>query len=182
MQLNELKKGFWGYKKESVYRYIVAIEESTSEKLAEKDAKLTQLEEQSQKKILELEATVDALREENAALKEHQVMAFSTLLEAQRHAQFLKEESAGRERKAQEELDAAVERQDRRLEEYAEKIRQLQKAIQGLLAEFGGKVDDMEESLAVLQSQAPAHVGISLFPQKSGSEGEEEPWKKYLSI
>ena len=52
MQLNELKKGFWGYKKESVYRYIVAIEESTSEKLAEKDAKLTQLEEQSQKKIL----------------------------------------------------------------------------------------------------------------------------------
>ena len=182
MQLNELKKGFWGYKKESVYRYIVAIEESTSEKLAEKDAKLTQLEEQSQKKILELEATVDALREENAALKEHQVMAFSTLMEAQRHAQFLKEESAGRERKAQEELDAAVERQARRLEEYAEKIRQLQKAIQGLLAEFGGKVDDMEESLAVLQSQAPAHVGISLFPQKSGSEGEEESWKKYLSI
>ena len=129
MQLNELKKGFWGYKKESVYRYVVAIEESTSEKLAEKDAKLTQLEEQSQKKILELEATVDALREENAALKEHQVMAFSTLMEAQRHAQFLKEESAGRERKAQEELDAAVERQARRLEEYAEKIRQITRSF-----------------------------------------------------
>lgn len=182
MQLDELRKGFWGYKKESVYRYVVAIEESTSEKLAEKDAKLAQLEEQSQKKILDLEAAVEALREENAALKEHQVMAFSTLLEAQRHAQFLKEESASRERKAQEELDAAVERQARRLEEYSEKIRQLQKAIQGLLAEFGGRVEDMEESLAALQSQAPAHVSVSLFPQKPSSEGEEEPWKKYLSI
>lgn len=109
-------------------------------------------------------------------------MAFSTLLEAQRHAQFLKEESASRERQAQEELDAAVERQAKRLEEYAEKIRQLQKAIQGLLAEFGGKVDDVQESLAALQSQAPARASISLFPQKPGSEGEEEPWKKYLSI
>lgn len=182
MQLNELKKGFWGYKKESVYRYVASLEESTSEKLAEKDLKINQLEEQSQKKILELEAVVDALREENAALKEHQIMAFSTLLEAQRHAQFLKEESAGRERKAQEELDAAVERQTRRLEEYAEKIRQFQKAVQNMLSEFSGRTEDMKESLAVLQSQAPADVTVSLFPQKPGSKEEEEPWKKYLSI
>ena len=36
MKLDQLKKGFWGYKKASVYEYITMMEEEFSEKLAEK--------------------------------------------------------------------------------------------------------------------------------------------------
>ena len=39
MRLDELKKGLWGYKKEGVYRYIMNLEEESSQKLAEKDEK-----------------------------------------------------------------------------------------------------------------------------------------------
>ena len=36
MKLDQLKKGFWGYQKASVYEYITMMEEEFSEKLAEK--------------------------------------------------------------------------------------------------------------------------------------------------
>lgn len=36
MKLDQLKKGFWGYKRASVYEYITMMEEEFSEKLAEK--------------------------------------------------------------------------------------------------------------------------------------------------
>ena len=36
MRMDELEKGFWGYKKESVYKYIASIEERTSQKLADR--------------------------------------------------------------------------------------------------------------------------------------------------
>ena len=31
MRLDELKKGLWGYKKEGVYRYIMNLEEESSQ-------------------------------------------------------------------------------------------------------------------------------------------------------
>ena len=37
MRLDELKKGFWGYQKESVYRYIVSLEEEVSKKIEERE-------------------------------------------------------------------------------------------------------------------------------------------------
>ena len=104
MRLDELKKGLWGYKKEDVYRYIVGMEEESSRKLAEKDAKLTekdtrmaQQETRAQSRIEELERLVETLQEENASLKANQSAVFATLLEAQRHAERLREESIRRE-------------------------------------------------------------------------------------
>ena len=97
MRLDELKKGLWGYKKEGVYRYIMNLEEESSQKLAEKDEKMAQQEAQAQSRIGELERTVEALREENTSLKANQSAVFATLLEAQRYAERLREESARRE-------------------------------------------------------------------------------------
>ena len=39
MQISELKKGFWGYRKEDVYQYISTLNEEFSKKLLEKDEK-----------------------------------------------------------------------------------------------------------------------------------------------
>ena len=51
--MDELKRGFWGYKKDSVYRYIVSMEEDASARVAEKEARLEKLEAESKQQIAE---------------------------------------------------------------------------------------------------------------------------------
>ncbi len=72
MKLSELKKGFWGYQKESVYHYIALLEEEASERLMEKDAQAAREKERAEKRIRELEASVKRLRRENDALRRKQ--------------------------------------------------------------------------------------------------------------
>ena len=40
MRLDEIKRGFWGYKKDSVYQYVALMEEDFSAKLLKKDEQL----------------------------------------------------------------------------------------------------------------------------------------------
>lgn len=74
MKMDELKRGFWGYKKDSVYRYIVSMEEDASARVAEKEARLEKLEAESKQQIAGLESALSALREENASLRNNQAM------------------------------------------------------------------------------------------------------------
>ena len=185
MRMDELKKGFWGYKKEGVYRCIVALEEESSQKLAEKEARLVQLEAQSQSRIAELERTLEALREENVSLKANQAAVFSTLLEAQRHAERLREESSRREQRAQEELRLQVQRQTQKLDTYAAKVQQLRDMLHDMLADFDGRAEEAVQALAALQEQAPgpARSGVRIAPQQPGQEPQEsDTWKKLLSM
>ena len=76
--MGELKRGFWGYKKDSVYRYIVSMEEDASARVAEKEARLEKLEAESKQQIAGLESALSALREENASLRNNQAVVFST--------------------------------------------------------------------------------------------------------
>ena len=55
MRLEEIKKGFWGYKKDDVFQYITELEDNLSEKLREKDAQAEQADKQAQKRIQTLE-------------------------------------------------------------------------------------------------------------------------------
>ena len=47
MRLEEIKKGFWGYKKDDVFQYITELEDNLSEKLREKDARAEQADKQA---------------------------------------------------------------------------------------------------------------------------------------
>ena len=109
MRLDELKKGFWGYQKESVYRYIASLEEETSKKLEEKDVQLKKVEGEIRQRLSELENALGEAQKENEAMRENQMVISATLLEAQRFAELLKEDSFRREREAQAELDAVME-------------------------------------------------------------------------
>ena len=42
MRLEELKKGFWGYRKDAVFQYIAQQEEQFTQKMADKDAQTEQ--------------------------------------------------------------------------------------------------------------------------------------------
>ena len=184
MRLDELKKGLWGYKKEDVYRYIVGMEEESSRKLAEKDAKLTekdtrmaQQETRAQSRIEELERLVETLQEENASLKANQSAVFATLLEAQRHAERLREESIRREQKSQEELKIQVQRQTQKLESYSARVQQ------ELMVEFDGRAEQTGAAMDDLKKQAPQispSPAAGTTPKRPDPEGD--PWKKLLSI
>ena len=58
MRLDELKKGFWGYKKESVYQYIAAMEDEAARKLVQQQE---QAEKEADKSasLVELPTTSD---------------------------------------------------------------------------------------------------------------------------
>lgn len=166
MRMDELKRGFWGYKKDSVCRYIVWLEEEASKRIAEKDARMDELETGAQRQIdaleraheeqtAEQEAVIAALREENRALREDQELVSATMLEAQRYAGQLKADSSRQAQQAQEELSGAIQRKRRELDGYMEQIRQLRATIRDLLEGFDGRAEEAERALEHLQAQAP---------------------------
>ena len=54
MRIYEMKKGFWGYKKESVFQYIAEQEETYSHRLQEQTASAEQQLQQYRKRVDEL--------------------------------------------------------------------------------------------------------------------------------
>ena len=64
MRLEELKKGFWGYRKEPVFQYLTQIEDACARKLREREEQMEALRRQSQERIQALEEENRALREE----------------------------------------------------------------------------------------------------------------------
>lgn len=209
MRMDELKRGLWGYKKDSVYRYIVSVEEKASERVAEKEARLEKQEEQSKQQIAKLEADLKALREENAALRENQALAFSTLMEAQKYAGQLREDSLCREQQAREEFSAVLQQKVRQLEGYLDSIQRFRETVQELLKEFDGKADDTQRALLRLQAMAPGNelagrgpasgvrpsgegapardeapaAGLSMLRGEQGKKPQEsEPWKNISFI
>ena len=73
MKLDQLKKGFWGYQKASVYEYITMMEEEFSEKLAEKVTEQKNQEEQYRTQIAALEEELSRVRKELEAQKKEQM-------------------------------------------------------------------------------------------------------------
>ena len=176
MRMDELKRGLWGYKRDSVYHYIVSVEEKASARLTEKDTLLEKAEEEAQRRVSELEAVIASLREENASLRENQATVFSTMLEAQKYAEQLRTDSERQRQQAQEQLAAAVQQKSRQLDCYQEQIHQLRAAIRELLKDFDGRLEETEHILVRLADQVP---GIELDTVPSGPDkGGSESWKR----
>ena len=194
--MDELKRGFWGYKKDSVYRYIVSMAEDASARVAEKEARLEKLEAESKQQIAGLESALSALREENASLRNNQAVVFSTLMEAQKHAEHIKAESRRRERQVQEEIAMSVQRKTKQVDNYLEQIRMFRETVQAMLKEFDERAEEAERSLTQLRSQAPSAelegdpLTLGDAPAAGGRAQrkaeqvpqEEEPWKKMSFI
>ena len=176
MRLDELKRGLWGYKKDSVYHYIVSVEEKASARLAEKDARLEKMEEDAKRQVSELEAAIKVLREENAALRENQATVFSTMLEAQKYADQLRADSDRQMQQFQRQLAATVQQKNQQLENYQEQIRQLRTMIQEILKDFDGRLEDAGRALANLPLQDPITV-LDQDP-KGMAQSESDAWKK----
>lgn len=152
MRLDELKKGFWGYQKEGVCRYIAQLE---AEAQAKREEEIRQLEEASQKRAAELEEALRAAQEENAALRAEQASIADTLIQAQKYALRIREEADEFEREAHERVQAKVDRKLQELEEYAAAADALKEQLHALLEDTLGKTEDIKRELHILHDKGP---------------------------
>lgn len=166
MRLDEIKKGFWGYKKEGVCRYIAQLE---AEAQAKKDEEIRQLEEASGRRIAELEEALRAAREENGAMRAEQASIADALIKAQKYAQQIRDEADEFEREAHDRVQASVDRQLRELEEYSAAADVLKEQLHALLKDTLGKTEDIKRELNILYGKGP---GSNLVDISSALEAD----------
>ena len=152
MGLDEVKKGFWGYKRESVCRYIAQLE---AEAQVQKDEALRHQEEEYNKRIAELEDALRAAREENEALRAEQASIADTLIQAQKYAQQIRDEVDEFEQAAHERVQASVDRRLQELEEYSAAADVLKDQLHALLKDTLGKTEDIQRELNILHDKGP---------------------------
>lgn len=172
MRMEEMKKSFWGYQKESVHHCIAALEEEASQKIREAEEKATAQETRVSARIKELEQMVKDLQRENEELRRDQNIVYSTMAEAQKYVEKLKEETAAHERKVMDKFDAEAEKQWAELEAYREKISQVRELLISLLKDMNLEVEKAEQDVKAAAAVAPV-INLSLFQRKSKTNDEE---------
>ena len=73
MRMNDLKTGIWGYKKESVYNYIVSLEEEAARKMAQRDLEAEEVKQEYEKRVAELEKELETVRAKQAVESKKQI-------------------------------------------------------------------------------------------------------------
>ena len=162
MRLEELKKSFWGYQKDTVFRYITQQEEAFTQKLAEMDALRERMEQQAQSRIRELEEENRAMKEELGRLREQQDQISRAILDARASAEALKAESRAQEEAARDTVRHALELDLAELAGYREKVAELRKAIQTALGSMEEQAEEIEQQAEELFEAAPTG-NLTLF-------------------
>lgn len=154
--MDELKRGFWGYKKDSVYRYIVSMEEDASARVAEKEARLEKLEAQKHAEHIKAESR----RRERQVQEE---IAMSVQRKTKQVDNYLEQIRMFRET-----VQAMLKEFDERAEEAERSLTQLRSQAPSA---------DLEGDPLTL-GDAPAAGGRAQRKAEQVPQ-EEEPWKKY---
>ena len=168
MTLGELKSGFFGFKKASVYQYITNMEEKFSSMLTAKDEEASKAAEQYQQRIDGLEKELNQLREQYEAQRNEQVVIANTLMEAQRYAERMKREAEQKQQEAQRQLEEASAVQNRELERYRGQIQQLRAHFITMLKDMDGTAGRLEEKMEQLQEPGQTQ-NLSLFCRRTGT-------------
>lgn len=154
MQISELKKGFWGYRKEDVYQYISTLNEAFSKKLLEKDEKTDHLLRDLQVKNTALEQELTALKKENEEYKKMYFAISDSIINAQSYAVQLKNETKEKEQALREKLEAEITSQHLKLASHIEQIESLRAHLKSVL-------EDMDTGLKPSQTWAKELAGIN---------------------
>ena len=135
MNTEDLKTGFWGYKKYSVYQYISEMETQFSAKLLEKDEEAKALLEQERQRSRQLEAELEKLHKQLDRQQEEQALIASTLMEAKRYAQQLKDQAEEQQKAAQQQLEEALISRDAELKLYDSRLQELRQQFKNIPAQ-----------------------------------------------
>ena len=167
MQIQELKRGFWGYSKESVYHYIADLNEAFSARLMEKDQKVETATKELREQNQQLGAQVKELQTENRQLREKQLFVSDSIIDAKDYAAQLKAQALHKEQAFCHQLEERMKEENSRLDGYAQSISRVREQISQLLQNFDLELELMQEAAQNLEQP-------QLGPGLSGL-GEEEP-------
>ena len=163
MELDGLKKRVWGYSKDSVYRYIVSLEEDMSAKLEEKDREAARMEERLCAKIAELEKRLEESQEELRQLKETEKAKETEALTKEEE---LEKTLAERERDAIEAIRSYADEQREKAENYAANVGRLRQLFGRMLEDMDRRAAGLEADLEELGKDKPVFEP-KLFRRKS---------------
>ena len=165
MKTEDLKTGFWGYRKFSVYQYITELEENFSTRLLEQEEETKRLLEAERERARQLEEELNRLRKEYEDQKQEQMLIASTLMEAQRYAERLRAESEEERQTAQQRLEEEEARQNGRLERYADDIDRLRELLRTMLQEMDASAEQLARTMDQVRPE-PSEGNLSLFRRR----------------
>ncbi len=142
MNLNELKKGFWGYKRESVYEFISNINEEFSQKLIEKDNNNEKHLKELKDRIAELELELSVTKKENETYQKMQYAVSNSIIEAQNYALEMKNETKKIEMNLRTKADERYESETKKLDEYSVSIENIRKVLKETLSGIDSELQD----------------------------------------
>ena len=160
MEFDELKKGFWGYRREDVIRYVEEQEAEMAKQLERRDAKLAEKDSQLEEKESHL-VQLETKYEDRISDLEKELVE---LRRAQRQAERLREESIRKE-EAQEALEAAICRQKAELDTYSAKIGEMRQSLREMLCAIDGKAQEAEQLLDSTKDAAPVPAPVAAASQ-----------------
>ena len=161
MEFDELKKGFWGYRREDVIRYVEEQEAEMAKQLERRDAKLAEKDSQLEEKESHL-VQLETKYEDRISDLEKELVE---LRRAQRQAERLREESIRKEKEAQEALEAAIRRQKAELDMYSAKIGEMRQSLREMLCAIDGKAQEAERLLGSAKDAAPVPAPVAAASQ-----------------
>ena len=127
--------------------------------------------EEAQAKISALEEELKTLQAEHRAQHEQKSLISRVLMEAQIHAQELRDETQAQEEQLRGQLQEQARMQKAELEEYAEKLSRLRASFQILLENMDNQAEKLEQQVEELAEAVPTPGSrLPLFPNKTGTE------------
>lgn len=169
MNLDQLKKGFFGYKKSGVYEYISEIEKDYSEKLTEKDQQQKKDAELYRARISELEEQLKDLTQKLEDQKREQTAIAATMIEATRFAENLRAQAQEQAKKDGEEWEKECEKAHAQLQKYRAYIKSVRETVSDLLRRIDQQSQMASQKIEATVQEVPGR-NMSLFERKNGTE------------
>ncbi len=169
MRVEELKRGLWGYQKQSIFQYIAEQEEAFSRKLLEKDQQAEAAAQLARERIQALEAEVTALRGQLGELQRRHAHIADTLLDARAAAEEMKAESRAQEEAAREVVRKTLDGAMGEVAGYRERIAGLRRAIERTLRDMDSQTAQLEEEAEALEASSPANY-LNFFQEGAGED------------
>ena len=186
MHISELKKGFFGYQKESVYQYISLLNEEIAQKLAEKEQKNEALIQDLQKQNAALRQKIEVMEQENQQFRQMHSAVSNSIIDAQNYAAQLKMETQKQEQALREQMEAEIARQQNSLKAHIEQIDDFRSHLKAMLEQVDSSLQQSRHQAASLiqqnltictenieyeQESPPPEANMAMFQRKGKNNG-----------
>ncbi len=168
MEIDQLKRGFWGYQKDSVYQLVSSMEDKFSTTLLEKEEEIKKKEEMYLSRIHTLENELLETKQKLENHVTHQDMISMTLLDAKRFAQTMQAEAEEKQKAEMEKFYEDLKQKKKELLHYQKSISDLREKVRETLNSMDMQIQGLTDTAEETMQSAPCG-NMSLFERKSES-------------